>query len=78
MKLLIALIISFSIGAVCRYFEIPVPSPPMIPGALLVLAMTVGYTVSDRVLGPKQPVPVTRSLAQSPARSVPPDQKPPL
>ena len=50
MKIVIGLVLAFSIGGVCRYFDIPVPSPPMIPGALLVLATTLGYTTVDRAL----------------------------
>jgi XapX domain-containing protein len=49
-KLMIGVIVSFVIGAGCRYFDIPVPSPPVIPGALLVLAMTIGYSTTNRFL----------------------------
>ncbi len=44
MKLLIGVVVSFIVGVGCRYFDVPVPSPPLIPGALLVLAMTMGYS----------------------------------
>lgn len=50
MKLLIGLAVSFGIGALCRYFGLPVPSPPVLPGALLVLAMTLGYSLAGRAL----------------------------
>jgi XapX domain-containing protein len=33
------------IGAGCRLLDIPLPAPPKIQGALLVLAMTVGFLV---------------------------------
>jgi|ERR1700722_6041922 len=33
-----------------RYFDIPAASPPVIPGALMVRAMTLGYSSMDRVL----------------------------
>jgi XapX domain-containing protein len=49
-KIAIGLVLSFIIGAACRYFDIPAASPPMIPGALIVLAMTLGYASMDRVL----------------------------
>jgi XapX domain-containing protein len=49
-KLMIGVIVMFVIGAGCRYFDIPVPSPPVIPGALLVLAMTIGYSTTNRFL----------------------------
>jgi XapX domain-containing protein len=50
MKLLIGLVVSFVVGVGCRYFDIPVPSPPAIPGALLVLAMTIGYSGTNELL----------------------------
>jgi XapX domain-containing protein len=50
MKFIIGLMISFAVGAGCRYFDIPVGSPAVIPGALLVLAMTAGYASTNRVL----------------------------
>ena len=49
MKIAIGFILSFLIGA-GRYFDIPAASPPAIPGALIVLAMTLGYTSMDRML----------------------------
>jgi XapX domain-containing protein len=50
MKLLIGAIVAFIVGAGCRYFDVPVPSPPVLPGALLVVAMTLGYSAVDRTL----------------------------
>jgi XapX domain-containing protein len=50
MKIVIGFMLSFLIGAGCRYFDIPAASPPVLPGALIVLAMTLGYTSMDRVL----------------------------
>jgi XapX domain-containing protein len=49
-KIAIGFVLSFIIGAGCRYFDIPAASPPVIPGALIVLAMTLGYSSMDRVL----------------------------
>jgi XapX domain-containing protein len=48
--------LSFVIGAGCRYFDIPAASPPVIPGALIVLTMTLGYTSMDRPGGAKNVV----------------------
>jgi XapX domain-containing protein len=53
-KLAIAFLLAFGIGAFCRYFQIPAPSPPAIPGALLVAAMTLGYVTADKMFPPKQ------------------------
>ncbi len=49
-KILIGLLVGLLIGAGCRWFDVPVPSPPKLVGALLVVAMTVGYMVTDRYI----------------------------
>ena len=49
-KGLIGLFIGFLLGAICRWLDIPVPSPPKLLGALLVVATTVGYMSADRFL----------------------------
>ena len=38
------------IGSACRWFDIPLPSPPKLLGALLVVAMTVGYMATGNFL----------------------------
>ena len=50
MNELIGLLLAFAIGALCRWFDVPVPAPPRIVGALLVVAMTVGFTLTDWVM----------------------------
>jgi XapX domain-containing protein len=50
-KVFAGLTIGLLIGAGSRWFDIPVPSPPKLVGALLVVAMTVGYMLLDWVLG---------------------------
>ena len=37
-------------GGGCRWLEIPVPSPPKLLGALLVVATTIGYMTVDSYL----------------------------
>ncbi|MGC4053487.1 MAG: DUF1427 family protein [Paludibaculum sp.] len=66
MKIAIGLLVGFLIGVGCRYFDIPVPSPPVLPGALLVVAMTLGYTATDRLLQDKAPEASTRALCGGP------------
>ena len=48
MKPVIGIVLAFVIGFACRAFDIPSPAPPVIVGALLVMAMTVGYLLVDR------------------------------
>jgi len=44
-KVSIALVLAFVIGASCRYFDIPNPAPGALIGALMVATCTVGYVV---------------------------------
>lgn len=53
LKTVIALILGLLIGVFCRWFDVPVPSPPKLIGALLVMAMTVGYITTDKWLAVK-------------------------
>ena len=48
MKIALGLLLAFAIGVGCRLATIPLPAPPVLIGALLVLAMTLGYVVTDR------------------------------
>jgi XapX domain-containing protein len=50
MKSMIGIVLAFALGFSCRAFGIPSPAPPLILGALLVMAMTVGYIAVDRWL----------------------------
>jgi XapX domain-containing protein len=50
MKSAIGLVLAFAVGFGCRAFGIPSPAPPLVVGALLVMAMTIGYMVVDRRL----------------------------
>jgi len=49
-KILIGLLLSFVVGVGCRLLLIPVPSPPVLSGALLVLMMSLGYWLVDRLV----------------------------
>jgi XapX domain-containing protein len=49
-KVIVGIFLGLLIGVGCRWFDIPVPSPPKLTGALLVVAMTVGYMVTDRLI----------------------------
>ena len=49
-KSMSGLVLAFAIGFACRAFGIPSPAPPVILGALLVVAMTIGYLLVDRIM----------------------------
>lgn len=49
-KTIIGVLIGVSIGVACRWFDVPVPAPPRLTGAILVLALTGGYVATDRFL----------------------------
>jgi XapX domain-containing protein len=63
-RILIGLVLSFIMGAGCRYFDIRAASPAVIPGALIVLAMTLGYTSMDKVLIRKDRAATTKHSAE--------------
>ncbi|HXJ41048.1 MAG TPA: DUF1427 family protein [Bryobacteraceae bacterium] len=65
-RILIGVVLSFLIGAACRYFDIPAASPPVIPGAIIVLAMTLGYSSMDRVVSRRQPAATTKNFCGGP------------
>lgn len=46
----IGLLLGPAIGSGCRGLGIPSQAPPVLVGALLVLAMTAGYQLTDRLL----------------------------
>jgi len=48
-KIMMGLLLGVAIGAGCRWFDIPVPSPPRLVGALLV----VGYMATDKLVAAK-------------------------
>ncbi|HSS69668.1 MAG TPA: DUF1427 family protein [Casimicrobiaceae bacterium] len=42
--------VGLMIGAGCRYFDIPSPAPPRLIGALLLVAMTLGFVVAGQIV----------------------------
>ena len=48
---MLALAMALCIGIGCRVLDLPLPAPPRIQGALLVLAMTLGFVAGDRLFG---------------------------
>jgi len=47
MPIIIGLLLALLIGAGCRVLDIPLPAPPRLSGALLVVAMTAGVLLAD-------------------------------
>lgn len=47
---LLGVLLGLSIGGACRWFDIPSPAPPRLVGALLVVAMTLGFLATDALL----------------------------
>ena len=47
-RLLVGYLLAFAIGAACRIGGIPLPAPPALVGALVVVSMTLGYVAVDR------------------------------
>ena len=46
-KIAIGCVVAICIGSACRWFDVPLPSPTRLQGALLVVAMTLGYFGTD-------------------------------
>lgn len=44
------IILGLAIGMGCRWFDIPLPAPPKLVGALLVVAMTTGFVGTELLL----------------------------
>jgi XapX domain-containing protein len=64
---LIGLALGLLIGSGCRWFDIPLPAPPRLVGALLVVAMTLGFLATDLLLAPAVPVASHGPVSASPA-----------
>jgi XapX domain-containing protein len=50
MEATIGIVLGLAIGAGCRWFDLPLPAPPRLVGALLVVAMTLGFLGADLAL----------------------------
>jgi XapX domain-containing protein len=44
---LVGVALALGIGVGCRLLDLPLPAPPRLQGALLVLAMTVGFFAGE-------------------------------
>jgi XapX domain-containing protein len=50
MKPALGITVGFALGFACRLLGIPSPAPPVLSGALLVFAMTVGHVTVDHLM----------------------------
>lgn len=66
LKTVIGFALAFALGAACRWIDIPVPAPNKLIGALLVLAVTLGYLAADRVLPPLEAAAQTEKTRDDP------------
>jgi XapX domain-containing protein len=46
----VGILVAFAIGALVRSLRLPVPAPPTIYGALMIVGMTTGYLLMDHFL----------------------------
>jgi XapX domain-containing protein len=53
MKTVLGIAVGFVLGFACRVLGIPSPAPPVLSGALLVFAMTIGYVTVDHFMMPR-------------------------
>lgn len=70
-KIVLGLVLGFGIGFFCRWTGVPVPAPPVLAGALLVLAMTIGYLIADNIARHRKST--TRHLCGGPTGKPPSD-----
>jgi XapX domain-containing protein len=48
-KIVLGFLLAFAIGVLCRLAGVPLPAPLALVGAILVVAMTLGYILTDRL-----------------------------
>jgi XapX domain-containing protein len=70
-KPVLGIVIGFALGFGCRYLGIPSPAPPVLFGALLVMAMTLGHAIADHLLAtragrPEQPAAPNQAAPTTP------------
>lgn len=47
---LLGIVLGFLIGYGCRWFDLPLPAPPKLIGAFLVVAMSLGFVTANALL----------------------------
>ncbi|MFN7365323.1 MAG: DUF1427 family protein [Alphaproteobacteria bacterium] len=49
-SIIIGVVLGLAIGFCCRWFDIPLPSPPNLVGALIVVSMTLGFVGTQSLM----------------------------
>jgi XapX domain-containing protein len=49
-KIVAGMVLGLVIGASCRWFDIPLPGPPKLVGAFLIVSITFGYLATDKLI----------------------------
>ncbi|MDJ0700676.1 MAG: DUF1427 family protein [Woeseiaceae bacterium] len=47
---ILGILLGLAIGFACRWWDLPLPAPPKLTGALLVVFMTLGFLSTDMAL----------------------------
>ena len=50
MKVVLGLLLALGVGVICRLAGLPLPAPLALTGVVLVLAMSAGYELVDRLV----------------------------
>ncbi len=46
----VGILVALAIGGIVRLLRLPIPAPPTVYGALMVLGLTLGYLLADYLL----------------------------
>ncbi|HVC61315.1 MAG TPA: DUF1427 family protein [Acetobacteraceae bacterium] len=49
LQFIVGIAVGFAVGVVCRWLDIPSPAPPRIIGAVILIAMTLGFIAGGRI-----------------------------
>jgi XapX domain-containing protein len=64
----LGILLGLVIGMGCRWFDIPLPAPPKLVGALLVVVMTIGFVGTDIFLHSRNHTTVTNHYLEGDGR----------
>ena len=76
MKIVLGLLLALGVGVVCRLVGLPLPAPLALTGAVLVLAMSAGYELVDRLAPHREATPARELRRTGRGASGPPATRP--